>query len=221
MNGDLWRHLALTDQKGIPVPRSQDNSKDGLPADAAARLTQPPKTRDADHGDEVRRLAALQRLRDLVPTEQPRLDGICRVASCVTGSDAAGLAFLSDRFLYFAGRFGDLPEREVRGFAMQDLYHKVIHIPEARLYPGHARMNCFNGKFAAYQSLIAVAVHYEAQPVALLACYSQQARDGYSPDATSCLFELAYLVEAHLAQEATLAHLARTAVQTLERLRAP
>lgn len=199
---------------------SQDNSKDGLPTDAAARLVDSRSRRDADRGDEVRRLATLQRLRDLVPPDQPRLDGICRVASFVTGSDAAGLAFLSDRFLYFAGRFGELPERDVRGFAIQDLYRKVILIPEARLLPGLARMNCFNGKFAGYKSMIAVAVHFEAQPVALLACYSQHARDGYSPDATSCLFELAYLVEAHLAQEATLAHLARTAVQTLERLRA-
>ena len=61
--------------------------------------------------------------------------------------------------------------------------------------------------------MVAVAVHYDTQPVALLACYSHQSREGYSPEATACLFELAYMIEAHLVQEATLAHLARTAVQ--------
>lgn len=208
-------------KKGIPLPKSQDNSNDGVPPDLAPRLAGTAARRDADHSGELRRLAALQRLRDLLPQDQPRLDGLCRVASFVTASDAAGVAFLSDRFLYFAGRHGDLPDRDVRGFAIQDLYHKVILIPEARQFAGHARMNCFNGKFAAYKSMVAVAVHYDTQPVALLACYSHQSREGYGPEATACLFELAYMIEAHLVQEATLAHLARTAVQTLDRMRGP
>lgn len=198
---------------------TQDSSKGGPPSGAPARLADGTARRDASNGDEARRLAALQRLRDLVPQSQPRLDGLCRVASLVTGSDAAGLAFLSDRFLYFVGRYGHLPDRDVRGFAVEDLRHKLIFLPEVRQLPGHARMNCFNGKFAAYKSMIAVAVHFEAHPVAMLACYSETPRDGHGPEAKSCLHELAYMAEAHLAQEATLSQLARTAVSAIERLR--
>lgn len=203
------------------MPKSKDNSKDNAAQAATPTLSNAALLRDADHAAELRRLAALQRLRDLVPQEQPRLDGICRVACLVTQSDAAGLAFLSDRFLYFASRFGHLPDRDVRGFAIEDLYRKLIFIPEARLSPSFGRINCFNGKFAAYESMIGVAVHFEEQPVAMLACYSEKVRDVHSSDVTAALNELAVLAEVQLALEATLSHLARTAAFAIERVRVP
>ena len=201
------------------MPEAQGKSKGGSTQGAARRPTDPPARRDADRADEVRRLSALQKLRDLVPQDQPRLNGICRVAALISRSEAAGLAFLSDRFLYFSGRFGHLPERDVRGFSVEDIYNKLIFIPESRQMPGHTRMNCFNGKFAAYSSMIGIAVHYEAQPVAMLCCFAQDPRDSHSPDVKACLYELAYLAEAHLAQEASLSYLARTAALAMERQR--
>lgn len=207
--------------EGYSLPKSQDKSKDDAAQATTSPLTNAAMLRDEDHTAELRRLAALQKLRELVPQDQPRLDGLCRVACLVTQSHAAGLAFMGDRFLYFASRFGHLPDRDVRGFAIKDLYRKLIFIPEARLSPGFGRINCFNGKFAAYQSMIAVAVHYEEQPVAMLACYSEHLRQSHATDVTACLNELAALAEAQLALEATLSDLARTAAFAVERVRVP
>lgn len=205
--------------KGNDVSEAQGKSKVGSTQGPARHPTDPFARRDADRANEVKRLSALQKLRDLVPQDQPRLNGICRVAALITQSEAAGLAFLSDRFLYFSGRFGHLPERDVRGFSVEDVYNKLVFIPDARLMPGHARMNCLNGKFAAYGSMIGIAVHYEGHPVAMLCCFAKDPRDGHSPDVKACLYELAYLAEAYLAQEASLSYLARTAASAMERLR--
>lgn len=200
------------------MPETQGNSKDGRAPSTGRRPAEAAARREAVGADETRRLAALQKLRDLVPQDQPRLNGICRVAALISECDAAGLAFLSDRFLYFTGRFGVLPDRDVRGFAIEDIYNKLVFIPDARLLAGQARMACFNGKFATYRSMIGVAVYFEAQPVAMLSCFSEEAKDTYSPDVKACLYEMAYLAEAQLAQAATLANLARTATLAMERL---
>lgn len=169
--------------------------------------------------EETRRLAVLQRLRDLLPGPQPYLTGICRIAAQAVGADAAGIAFVSDRFLYFAGRYGHLPDRDIRVFSLSDLDRRLWIVPDVRSLQGANRVNSFNGKFASYRSLIAVPIQHEGQTVAILVCCSDAVRDSYSVEGKACLQELSYLAETLLSHEATLVCMSRTALAAVERAR--
>ena len=169
--------------------------------------------------EETRRLSVLQRLRDLLPGPQPYLTSLCRIAAQVVGADAAGIAYVSDRFLYFSGRFGHLPDRDIRVFSISDLDRRLWIVPDVRDLNGAHRVNSFNGKFASYRSLIAVPIQYEGQTVAILVCCSEDVRDSYPVEGKACLQELSSIAETLLSHEATLASISSTALAAVERAR--
>lgn len=168
---------------------------------------------------EVSRSNIANRLRGLIDLDSRAFVQISRILVNVVQGDAAAIGFFGERFIYFKGRHGALPHRDVLAFPVSALDNRILIVPDVILLPGYTRMNATNGKFASYRSFIASPIRYDGETVAMLICYSNSCRASYDPEGKVGLLDLCSIAENLICYEAALANISRNAVETIEQFR--